>query len=242
MQIPTLAGVIERRILANYRVDPSCMTAVLPPPFRPQLVDGFAIGGICLIRLKRIRPKRIPILWGFASENAAHRIAVEWDANGQTQHGVFVPRRDTNSKLNALVGGRIFPGIHHRATFNVAENGNRYSVAMHSLDGEVLVRVDGSVASGLPDSSIFKTLESASEFFRLGSFGYSATPKQGTFDALELDCKNWQVEPLHVDAIQSSYFENERLFPPNSIEFDCALLMRNIDHEWHGRESLCCPA
>ncbi len=26
-----------------------------------------------------------------------------------------------------------------------------------------------------------------------------------------------------------------------SVEFDCALLMREIDHEWHGREDLCCP-
>jgi hypothetical protein len=27
-----------------------------------------------------------------------------------------------------------------------------------------------------------------------------------------------------------------------SIEFDCALLMRGIDHEWHGKADLCFAA
>jgi hypothetical protein len=28
------------------------------------------------------------------------------------------------------------------------------------------------------------------------------------------------------------------LFPPGSVEFDGALLMRGIEHEWHGRGKL----
>jgi hypothetical protein len=32
------------------------------------------------------------------------------------------------------------------------------------------------------------------------------------------------------------------MFPPGSVQFDCALLMRGIDHEWLGRESLCYTA
>jgi len=49
------------------------------PPFRPQLVHGWAVAGICLIRLGRLRPSRVPSAVGLRSENAAHRIAVEWD-------------------------------------------------------------------------------------------------------------------------------------------------------------------
>ena len=79
MRIPVVQGVIDRRILVNYRVDPDVMARVLPPPFRPQIVRGYAIGGICLIRLKGIRPRFVPIPVGLRSENAAHRIAVEWD-------------------------------------------------------------------------------------------------------------------------------------------------------------------
>ena len=47
VQIPVIQGVIERRILVNYRVDPAVLAAQLPAPFRPQLVDGWAMAGIC---------------------------------------------------------------------------------------------------------------------------------------------------------------------------------------------------
>ena len=77
-------------------------------------------------------------------------------------------------------------------------------------------------------------------FFELGSLGYSATQTNGRFDGLELRCENWRVEPLEIDRVESSYFENESQFPRGSVEFDCALLMRGIRHEWHGRKDLCC--
>ena len=240
MRLPTISGIIDRRILANYRVDPTCMAAALPPPFRPQIVDGYAIGGICLIRLKRVRPKMFPIPWGIRSENAAHRIAVEWESSGQTLHGVYIPRRDTNSLLNSFAGGRIFPGVHHHARFTVAENSDHYSVTMESHDGGAKVHVSGSVGSVISDSSVFDSLQSASRFFELGSLGYSDTRTAGKFDGLELQCDNWCVESLNVDAIQSSYFEDQSRFPSGSVEFDCALLMRDIVHQWHGRPDLCC--
>lgn len=240
MRLPAITGVIDRRILANYRVDADCMAAALPAPFRPQLVDGYAIGGICLIRLKQVRPKLLPIPWGIGSENAAHRIAVEWDADGQSHHGVYIPRRDTNSMLNSFAGGRIFPGVHHHATFTVREDEKTYSVTMASTDGVAHVHVSGSVAPTLAESSVFDSLQSASKFFESGSLGYSDTKTDGQFDGLELQCKNWHVDALDIDKIQSSYFEDASRFPPGSVKFDCALLMRNIAHEWHGRPDLCC--
>ena len=56
MRVPVVRGIIDRRILANFRIDAKVMANVLPAPFRPKLVNGHAIGGICLIRLKDIRP------------------------------------------------------------------------------------------------------------------------------------------------------------------------------------------
>lgn len=86
----------------NFRVDPSVLMTILPAPFRPQTVAGFGIAGICLIRLKRIRPKYFPGWLGIASEYAAHRIAVERDVNDEVRSGVFIPRRDSSSLFNAL--------------------------------------------------------------------------------------------------------------------------------------------
>ncbi len=63
MKIPAIRGVIERRVLVNYRVDPAALQRVLPGDFRPLLVDGYGIGGICLIRLGQIRPAGVPGTW-----------------------------------------------------------------------------------------------------------------------------------------------------------------------------------
>lgn len=241
MRIPAIRGIIDRRILANYRVDPEVMAACLPAPFRPQLHRGFAIGGICLIRLKRVRPRFSPFPWGISSENAAHRVAVEWDENGETRCGVYIPRRDTSSRLNSWAGGRVFPGIHHRSTFEVREDGNRYFVAMNSSDGEQVL-VSGTVSKSLTADSVFDSVDAASKFFELGSLGYSATEVEGEYDGLELKCNNWFVQSLEVDRVQSSFFENRSRFPAGSVVYDCALLMRDIDHEWHGRPSLFCSS
>jgi hypothetical protein len=235
-----IRGVIDRRILVNYRVDAGVLAQLLPAPFRPKVVHGVGLVGICLIRLKRVRPTFLPSWLGISSENAAHRAAVEWDHNGVIREGVYVRRRDTNSRLNSLAGGRLFPGIHHRAKFTVEEARDRYSVALCSDDGACNMLVRCRRTGKLPDSSVFSSLQEASEFFEAGSLGYSATSDSSRFQGLELRCLNWEVEPLEVEEVQSSFFEDETLFPKGSIEFDCALLMRDIEHEWHGKPDLCC--
>jgi len=236
MRIPAITGIIDRRILANFRIDPEVMARALPPPFRPKLANGYAIGGICLIRLRSIRPKSLPIPWGIRSENAAHRIAVEWEEDGRLRDGVYIPRRDTDSWLSTLTGGTLFPGIHHHASFKVEEGDGHFSVELTSDDHDTRVLVSGRVADRLPSSSKFPSLAAASGFFESGSLGYSLTRTNGRYHGLELNCKNWRVEPLEVESVQSSYFENESVFPRGSVEFDCALLMRGIQHEWHGRD------
>jgi hypothetical protein len=238
MRIPVICGVIDRRILVNYHVDPGVLTALLPPPFRPQLVHGVGMAGICLIRLKKIRPAYLPSWFGISSENAAHRAAVEWDEDGAVRDGVYIRRRDTDSRLSAAAGGRLFPGIHHHAKFTVEEAADRYHLALRSDDGVTRVEVHGRRAEALPASSVFGSPEEASAFFRAGSLGYSATPHASRFQGLELRCLDWQAEPLEVEEARSSFFEDESLFPPGSIGFDCALLMRGIEHEWHGKPDL----
>jgi len=52
-------------------------------------------------------------------------------------------------------------------------------------------------------------------------------------DGITLQIKNWKVEALNLDSVESDFYENEAIFPKGSIEFDHALLMRDIAHEWH---------
>ena len=237
MRIPVVRGVIERRILVNFRLDPDAVRRLLPAPFRPKLVKGYAVGGICLIRLN-VRPKFLPASMGIGSENAAMRFSVEWEQNGERCEGVYIPRRVTNSRMNTMLGGRLFPGVHHHAQFQVREEHPEYEVALQSDDGHTKLRVKGVVSDRLPEGSLFSSVEEASEFFRAGAVGYSATRTAGVYDGLELRSFHWEVAPLHLSAVECNLFEDPKNFPAGSAEFECALLMRSIEHEWHGRETL----
>lgn len=234
--LPAIRGVIDRRILVNYRVDPGALDELLPHPFRPQTVDGHGIGGICLIRLRDLRPQWLPTQLGMTSENAAHRIAIEWDEDGERRAGVYVPRRDTNSRFNTLLGGRLFPGVHYHATFDVHESDGRYELSMASDDGDARVEVAGKPTDSLPDDSVFRSIEAASTFFERGSLGYSPNERTGEFEALELHTFDWDVTPLAVDSVASSYFDG---LADEAVAFDHALLMRDIAHEWREGDPLC---
>jgi Uncharacterized conserved protein (COG2071) len=232
--IPTLQGIIDRRILVNFRVSPDVLRKLLPPYFQPKLVDGWAVAGICLIRLKDLRPRGLPACCGLTSENAAHRIAVEWNEDGIAREGVFIPRRDTSSRLQAFAGGWLFPGIHHLAEFDVNEANDEFQLQMRSRDGSASVGLRARRVSQMPATSVFKSLAEASEFFRRGSMGYSVRKNPDRWDGLELRISRWRVEPLAVQSVRSGFFDDTRRFPDGTVHFDCALLMRNMEHEWHG--------
>ncbi len=232
MQLPKVHGVIGRRLLVNFRVEPDVIQRQLPSPFRPKLHDGHAVAGICLIRLENIRPKRFPRILGLSSENAAHRIAVVWDDDEGPHEGVCIPRRDTGSLINHLAGGRLFPGEHQRATFRVEDSDERIAIEMTSADGQVRLDVAGRVAAEMPTTSIFRTISDASSFFEPGAVGYSVTSGR-RLDGVVLKTHSWSVAPLLIERVNSTYFADETVFPAGAVSFDCALIMRNIAHEWH---------
>jgi hypothetical protein len=149
------------------------------------------------------------------------------------REGVFIPRRDTSSRFNTLAGGRLFPGSHHHARFHVSEHDDYYRVAVDSDDGRTHLAVAGHATNELPPDSVFESARAASEFFRRGSVGYSTTKSAGRFDGLELRSFKWSVQPLALEEQESSFFEDHARFPSGSVHFDCALLMKNIEHEWH---------
>jgi hypothetical protein len=232
VRAPQLRGEIERRLLVNYRVDPEAIRPLLPAPFRPQLVGGFAVAGICLIRLGGLRPRWAPAFTGRHSENAAHRVAVEWDTPEGPATGVYIPRRDTSSLLNVFVGGRLFPGEHHRARFTTDEHDDHLRVAFESLDGSARADVSVEVRAEL-ESGLFDDLETASRFFEGGSLGYSPVTGSSSLDGLELRTDAWRVEPAEVTTARSSFFDDVQRFPLGSVVLDGALLMRKLAVTWH---------
>ena len=236
-----MAGRIARRVLVNFRVDPGVLQRLLPAPFRPKRVRGVGLAGVCLIRLEEIRPRGVPRALGVASENAAHRIAVEWDDDrGERREGVYIPRRDTSSALNALVGAHLFPAEHHRASFEVEDSAEALHLDVRSEDGATRLEVVGRPSEALSAGSVFASLEEATEFFRGGSFGYSVTRRAGELDIVELRTRTFVLRPVDLTSVSSSFFSNPDAFPEGSLELDSAFLMRGVEHTWHGHGVLRC--
>lgn len=230
MRVPTIKGIIDRRILINFTADTDVIQKLLPSPFKPKIYKDNAIVGICLIRLKQIRPKGFSGFIGISSENAAHRIAVQWTQNGVIKEGVFIPRRATSSLLNTFAGGRIFPGKHFHAKFNVQEAEGKYHIDYESSDSTSMA-IDAKDTTLFSADSVFENIGNASHFFEAGELGYS--PNANKYDGLKLKTFNWKVSALQVQSVYSSFFEDEAIFPKGSVQFDNALLMKEIKHEWH---------
>ncbi|WP_018970217.1 DUF2071 domain-containing protein [Rubritalea marina] len=230
-----VTGIIDHRILLNFRIDPEIMDKQLPPQFTPKIVHGYAIGGICQVSLSEMRPKGMPAISGTNSHNAAHRIAVE-TSQGE---GVYVLRRDTSSWLNTVAGGRLFPGIHSKAHFDIAQANGHYSVKITDSNNDPIMSIRGEVARELPNGSIFHSTQEVSDFFKTGNIGWSPRGNDSDFDTIELQTKEWDMEPLHLEESFSSYFSDTNKFPSGSVEFDSGMIMRNLKHSWIARDRLC---
>ncbi|WP_285116881.1 DUF2071 domain-containing protein [Leifsonia sp. fls2-241-R2A-40a] len=227
--IPRMAATIERRLLVNFRVDPDAAAAMLPDGVRPQVVDGSAVAGVCLIRLGNFRPAGFPPRFGHRSENAAHRIAVEWDGPDGPRTGVYIPRRHSASLLARVAGGRIFPGVHERARVESVESRSNVSVRIDAADLHVHIDVD-IVEPEEFHSTLFSDLTAASEFFRKDAVGWSPT-RSGQLETLRLDTNAWRVEPGHAIRVESSFFDT---LPAGTARFDHVLVMRNVPVFWSG--------
>jgi hypothetical protein len=172
---------------------------------------------------------------GIRTENVAHRFAVEWEDDAGTQVGVFIPRRDTNSRITALSGDRIFPGAHRMARFEVEDAGPELRLGVKSRDRTLGLSVIAREAAEL-GGELFSSTEAAIDFFRRGSIGYSPTGSSRILTGVRLQAQSWDALPVTVDEMKSTVFDDPTAFPRGSCVLDFGLLMRGITAHWvaHG--------
>ncbi|RMG64303.1 MAG: hypothetical protein D6722_17035 [Bacteroidetes bacterium] len=243
MRIHSLSGRIEHRISVNYKVDPRLLHRFLPAPFRPRTIDGSGIAGFCLIRQRHQRIKGLPRQLGLSSDLVIYRIAVEWEAGGRTHSGLYVPRRYSSSRIHALAGGgQIYPGSYRLARVRFRDKGDTFNLHMHSRErSKQRVVLRAQLSRTFPFESVMGDLETALRFARAGQVGYSPRHGRTLFEGLALQQQGWPAEPLRVTYVQSTFFEDPKRFPPGSIFFDHALLVREVQHEWCSLPDLIAP-
>src|SRR6266568_8459695 len=197
---PVLEGVIARRILLNFRADPVIVQQLVPPPLEVEQFRGFAMVGVCLIRLEHLRPKGIPAALGVSSENMAHRVAIRYPGTDGTKPGVFIWRREPDQKMVQLFGGRLFPGVHGGARFDVSDETAALRMNVSTQDAVADVRFSARRAAYWPEHSLFSNLNEISGFFRKGDCGFSCTLRGDRVEGLQLRTLRWEMEALEVES------------------------------------------
>lgn len=108
---------------------------------------------------------------------------------------------------------------------------------MKSGDQKIEVSFTGEISDDFPKTSIFSSLNEASKFFEAGSLGFSVAKDAKRLHGILLQIDDWKVSPFEMTFVYSSFYNDESTFPKKTIEFDHALYMHNIAHEWHIVES-----
>ena len=231
--LPVLEGIIARRVLLNFRADPTVVARNVPAPLEVLTRHGAAVVGVCLIRLERLRPKGLPEIVGLSSENMAHRVAIRYPTAEGMRDGVFIWRRETDLALVTLLGGRLFPGAHQCAKFAVNEAGERLAIVVRTVKGQADVSFKSHLMTPWRPSPLFASFDEAQTFFQRGDCGFSCSLRRDELEGIQLQTLCWQMESLEVEQVKASFFADTARFPGGSVEFDSALLMRGVPHQWH---------
>jgi len=141
-----------------------------------------------------------------------------------------VVRRDTDLWLSTILRGKLTGG-YHRARFAVEEAVGHVEFACRSLDRTIDVSFSGDDALQLPASSCFKSLQE--DFFRSANSGGALIEDSNGLEGIAVEAKEWKVRPFRVSRVSCSVFDDKNRFPTGSIEFDHALVMRDIAHAWN---------
>jgi hypothetical protein len=229
---PAVRGVIERRILVNYRLDVGALDAVLPEPFRGREVgeSGKGIGSVCLMKVGDARLRFAPSAVGLSVETVTHRVSAERRKNGETENCVYVPRREVSSRFCAAVGERLLPAELNQADFRVVERDGVWRIRVDCGDEYAAVEVHDTDRDEMEEGSVFESVESASEFFCEAGMRYS--PSGDRYEGVELCPREWGMKPVDVTELRSSFFEKLGAEP------DSAFRMEGIEHEWRPRRSV----
>lgn len=225
-EVMQIDSMIERRVLLNYRLDPEMAGRLLPKPLRPQLVRGSAVAGTCFIRLGQARPIGLPTTLGWRMENAAHRIAVEWDGPDGIRRGVYLPKQFTESKISALAGRLMSPGPQQLGKFFIQETESEFDLSMRSSANFARAR---ACRTDSWHSELFGSHRESSDFFEASPVGWSSRQKSGSLTGVRLSTRYWSTSPLQIDELESSYFA---ALPTGAAVFDHALLMQQIPASW----------
>jgi hypothetical protein len=219
-------GTIRRRLLVNAVVDPDEAAARLPAELRPHVTELGTVVGCCLLEIEHIRPDRVPAAAGRRLRAAAHRISVEWDDRaGTTTVGVYVPVRDSDSRLAVALGGRWFPGTHRRASIDIAAPSGKLRWLVGDARGgsRYDIRVTASIPPGAPGSTTCEPIGGTC----LGATIGLSPDRRGVLEGARMDTDHRLAREVTIEDLDSGFLAGFATAHPAP-----SYLMRDVDVTW----------
>lgn len=116
----------------------------------------------------------------------------------------------------------------------MSERPHRLRYRIRTDDDGAHVALDVAVVDAWQPTELFPTFDDIVRFFERGDCGFSCSLRGDRLEGMRLRSLTWQMIPLAVQDVESTFYEATDRFPAGSIGLDGAVLMRGVPHEWHG--------
>ena len=197
-----MKGRIAHRLLVSSLVDPDEAASRLPAPLRPHVIDGGTVVGCCLLELEAVRPDPLPAVIGRSLRAAAHRISVEWDSPDGVVVGVYVAIRHTDSRLAAIVGGRLVPGLHHRVPFETRFDGQRRAHRVGRADSPHFMDIEVELGGG---GGVEDPMAARMAATCLAATVGLSPGRSGGLDAIEMQLGHYDAREVRLERLVSPF-------------------------------------
>lgn len=170
-----LNGMVTRRFLITYPVQPEALSGFLPPDAELSTWQGLAWVSACFINVRRMRPCVVPDPIGIEFNYLIHRTRARLPyPDGVRRESVLVLEANINNRLFAAIGQRLHGVGFHSRDIRLLEGPDYWRVQMRDDDDALLYQADvakASITDALPPGSRFPDLASADTFLLNVSYG-----------------------------------------------------------------------
>ena len=90
----------------------------------------------------------------------------------------------------------------------------------------------------MPRDSVFGSLVEATAFLQSG-VALCESPPGVRPPELDQRQPKWRFQPLAVEHVESSFFDDSAMLPADSVRFDCALWLRKVELVWGDQPEFC---